>query len=40
MEKLGARKAELQDMVTETEGSVRLTFLIPARGLMATAASF
>ena len=34
MEKLGARKAELQDMVTETEGSVRLTFLIPARGLM------
>lgn len=34
MEKLGARKAELQDMITETEGSVRLTFLIPARGLM------
>lgn len=34
MEKLGSRKAELQDMVTETEGSVRLLFLIPARGLM------
>lgn len=34
MEKLGSRKAELQDMITETEGSVRLLFLIPARGLM------
>ena len=34
MEKLGSRKAELLDMITETEGSVRLIFRIPARGLM------
>lgn len=34
MEKLGARKAVLTDMINETEGSVRLKFDIPARGLM------
>ena len=34
MEKLGSRKAELVDMHSETEGSVRLMFNIPARGLM------
>lgn len=34
MEKLGARKAQLVDMHAETEGSARLVFTIPARGLM------
>ena len=33
MEGLGTRKAELFDMVTEAEGSTRLMFRIPARGL-------
>ena len=34
MEKLGTRKAELLDMISEAEGSSRLIFAIPARGLM------
>ncbi len=34
MEKLGQRKAELQDMANQGENSVRLKFLVPARGLM------
>ena len=34
MEKLGARRAELVDMVNQGENSVRLRFLVPARGLM------
>ena len=34
MEKLGNRKAEMVDMATQGESSVRLKFLIPARGLM------
>jgi len=34
MEKLGQRKAELQDMTNQGENSVRLQFLVPARGLM------
>ena len=34
MEKLGQRKAELTDMATQGENSVRLQFLVPARGLM------
>lgn len=34
MEKLGRRKAELKDMTTQGENSMRLQFLIPARGLM------
>ncbi|MBQ2661810.1 MAG: translational GTPase TypA [Clostridia bacterium] len=34
MEKLGTRKAELINMLTETEGNSRLIFEIPARGLM------
>ena len=34
MEKLGRRKAELVNMITEPEGGTRLMFLIPARGLM------
>ena len=34
MEKLGRRKADLVNMITEPEGGTRLMFLIPARGLM------
>ena len=34
MEKLGQRKAELKDMANQGDNSVRLQFLIPARGLM------
>jgi len=34
MEKLGQRKAELTDMANQGENSVRLQFLVPARGLM------
>jgi len=34
MEKLGNRKAELVDMAAQGESSMRLKFLIPARGLM------
>ncbi len=34
MEKLGARRAVMNNMINENEGSVRLVFDIPARGLM------
>ena len=34
MEGLGARKAELINMISEAEGGCRLMFLIPSRGLM------
>ncbi len=34
IEKLSARKGELQSMSTSASGSTRLTFLIPARGLI------
>ncbi len=34
MEMLGARKGELQDMVPDGKGRVRLDYLIPARGLI------
>ncbi len=34
MEKLGTRKAELLNMISESEGSSRLIFAVPARGLM------
>jgi len=34
MEKLGIRKGELQDMVPDGEGRVRLDFRIPSRGLI------
>ena len=34
MEKLGTRRAVLNSMINENEGSVRLIFDIPARGLM------
>jgi len=34
MEKLGTRKGELQDMVPDGDGRVRLDFKIPSRGLI------
>ena len=34
MEKLGYRKAEMVDMTSQGESSMRLKFLVPARGLM------
>ena len=34
MEKLGARKGDLQDMQPDGQGRVRLDYLIPARGLI------
>jgi GTP-binding protein len=40
MEKLGTRKAELQNMQTNDEGVVRLVFLVPARGLMSYRSDF
>lgn len=33
MEKLGARKADIQDMVPDGKGRVRLEYIIPSRGL-------
>ena len=40
MERLGARKAELQNMGTREGGSTHLEFLIPARGLMGYRSQF
>ena len=34
MEKLGTRKAQLKDMVSDGKGRVRLDYMIPARGLI------
>lgn len=34
MEKLGLRKAEMQDMVPDGHGRVRIDFIIPSRGLI------
>ncbi|MCZ6802443.1 MAG: translational GTPase TypA [Proteobacteria bacterium] len=34
MEKLGERRAELKDMLTDGKGRVRLEYIIPARGLI------
>jgi len=34
MEKLGERKAEMQNMVPDGKGRIRLEFIIPARGLI------
>lgn len=34
MEKLGARRGELTDMLNDTTGRVRLNYVIPSRGLM------
>lgn len=40
MERLGSRKAELQNMGTREGGSTHLEFLIPARGLMGYRSQF
>lgn len=40
MERLGSRKAELQNMGTRDGGSTHLEFLIPARGLMGYRSQF
>ena len=34
MEELGQRRAELQDMLPDGRGRVRLQFLVPTRGLI------
>ena len=34
MEELGQRRGELEDMVPDGKGRVRLAFIIPARGLI------
>jgi len=34
MEELGQRKAELKDMVVDGSGRVRLTYVVPSRGLI------
>lgn len=34
MEELGKRKAELQDMIPDGKGRVRMDFIVPARGLI------
>ncbi|WP_050614644.1 translational GTPase TypA [Bacillus testis] len=40
MESLGARKGEMQDMVNNGNGQVRLQFLVPARGLIGYSTEF
>ncbi len=40
MEALGARKAELSDMVSDGKGRVRLEYVIPARGLLGFQSDF
>lgn len=40
MESLGARKGEMLDMVNNGNGQVRLTFLVPARGLIGYTTEF
>jgi GTP-binding protein len=40
MEELGQRRAELEDMVPDGKGSVRLQFIIPARGLIGFRSQF
>jgi len=40
MEELGQRRAELQDMVPDGKGRVRLQFIIPARGLIGFRSQF
>jgi GTP-binding protein len=34
MEAVGERRAEMQDMVPDGQGRVRLDFIVPARGLI------
>lgn len=40
MEKLGSRKGNLQDMVSDGKGRVRLDYLIPTRGLIGLRSEF
>lgn len=40
MESLGARKGEMQDMINNGNGQVRLQFLVPARGLIGYSTEF
>ncbi|WP_059170001.1 translational GTPase TypA [Bacillus sp. FJAT-27445] len=40
MESIGARKGEMSDMVNNGNGQVRLTFMIPARGLIGYTTEF
>ncbi|MFM1897464.1 MAG: hypothetical protein RLZZ385_2538 [Pseudomonadota bacterium] len=40
MEELGKRRADLQDMVPDGKGRVRLTFIIPTRGLIGFRSQF
>ncbi|MGI6176209.1 MAG: translational GTPase TypA [Christensenellales bacterium] len=40
MEKLGMRKGELQNMLNNEQGGVRLEFIIPARGIMGYRSEF
>jgi len=40
MESLGARKGEMQDMINNGSGQVRLVFLVPARGLIGYSTEF
>ncbi|MCW5724939.1 MAG: translational GTPase TypA [Maricaulaceae bacterium] len=40
MEKLGARKGELKDMVPDGQGRVRLDYMIPTRGLIGFRSEF
>ncbi len=40
MEKLGERRAELQDMVPDGKGRVRLDYLVPSRGLIGFRSEF
>ncbi|WP_180232974.1 translational GTPase TypA [Bacillus sp. AFS055030] len=40
MESMGARKGEMKDMVNNGNGQVRLTFMVPARGLIGYTTEF
>jgi GTP-binding protein len=40
MEKLGARRGDLRDMVSDGQGRVRLDYMIPTRGLIGFRAEF
>ncbi len=40
MESMGARKGEMLDMVNNGNGQVRLTFMVPARGLIGYTTEF
>ena len=40
MEELGLRRAELQNLITDGAGRVRLEFIVPARGLIGFRSQF